>query len=186
MKCANLFIVGPMGAGKSTIGRRVAERLGFRFLDCDRVLEERTGADIPLIFDLEGERGFRARESALLDELTQLQAIVLATGGGAVLQTSNRDALRNRGFVVMLRTSVEEQLRRMRFDRSRPLLQTPDRQQRLTELAEARNPIYESVADFSIGTDGKRIHRVANQIAREYERARECELKRMALRHENT
>jgi len=185
MKCANLFIVGPMGAGKSTIGKRVADRLGFRFMDCDRVLEQRTGANIPLIFDLEGEQGFRDRESALLEELTQLQAIVLATGGGVVLDPANRTALRERGFVVMLRTSVEEQLRRMRFDRSRPLLQTPDRQKRLTEMAETRNPIYESVADFSIGTDGKRVQRVVHQIAREFERERERELKRMAIRHEN-
>lgn len=185
MKCANLFLVGPMGAGKSTIGKRLADRLGFRFMDCDRVLEERTGANIPLIFDLEGEQGFRKRESALLDELTRLQGLVLATGGGAVLDPTNRSALRQRGFVVLLRTSVEEQLRRTRFDRSRPLLQTPDRNERLTRLAEARNPLYESVADFAIDTDGKRLQRVLYQIVREYGRERERELQHVAIRHEN-
>ena len=185
MRCENLFLVGPMGAGKTTIGKRVADRLGFRFMDCDRVLEERTGADIPLIFDLEGETGFRAREKSLLDELTQLKAIVLATGGGAVLDPANRNALGTRGFVVLLRTSVEEQLRRTRFDRARPLLQTPDRQQRLLQMAETRNPLYESIADFAIGTDGRRVHRVVHQIIREYERKREQELRQVAMQHGN-
>ncbi len=165
-----------MGAGKTTIGRRLAERLEMRFLDCDRVLEERTGADIPLIFDLEGEEGFRSRERALLDDLTRQDGVVLATGGGAVLNDQNRANLRARGFVVYLNTSVDEQLRRTRFDRSRPLLQVPDRRQRLMAMARTRTPLYQQVADFTIATDGKRMHRVVSAIARQFQRQRDSNI----------
>ncbi len=168
MSATSLFLVGPMGAGKSTIGRRLAQRLGLDFCDVDRVLEERTGVDIPLIFELEGEEGFRAREKALLDELTRVPGVVLATGGGAVLDPENRAWLQSRGIVVFLRTSVQEQLRRLAHDRHRPLLQTPDRQARLEGLRAIRDPLYRQIADIVIETDSKRVHRVAQQIARRY------------------
>ncbi len=168
MKQPNVFLVGPMAAGKSTVGRRLARSLGYGFHDCDRELEERTGVDIPLIFELEGESGFRAREKSLLDELTHLERIVLATGGGAVLDPENRARLVGRGFVVYLCTSVEEQLRRTQRDRKRPLLQTDDRRARLEALKEEREPLYEQVADFTVSTDSRHMHRVVQSIARRF------------------
>ncbi len=169
MKAPNLFLVGPMAAGKSTVGRRLAQRLGYTFQDCDRELEERTGVDIPLIFELEGEAGFRAREKTLLDELTQQEGIVLATGGGAVLDPDNRTCLMGRGFVVYLCTSVEEQLRRTRRDQKRPLLQTDDRRARLESLKRERDPLYEQVADFTVSTDSRHMRRVVQSISRWFE-----------------
>jgi len=168
MKELSLFLVGPMGAGKTTIGRRLARKLDYEFVDCDRVLEQRTGVDIPLIFEFEGEEGFRNRESALLDELTQKQRVVLATGGGAVLRPENRAHLLCRGFVVYLQTSVAEQLRRTQHDTNRPLLQTPDRRAKLEELRQVRDPLYREVADLAIITDGRRTHRVVQEIARRF------------------
>jgi len=164
----NLFLVGPMGAGKSTIGRRLAKRLNRPFLDSDRALEEHTGADIPLIFELEGECGFRKREKALLDELTQREGIVLATGGGAVLDPENRAHLVCRGFVVYLKTSVEEQLRRTKHDRRRPLLQTSDRRARLEALGRVRDPLYRETADLVVATDGRHVQRVVQLIANRF------------------
>ncbi len=155
-------MVGSMGAGKTTMGRQLAYKLGYQFYDSDHVLEERTGVDIPTIFDYEGEEGFRERESSVINELTQLDDIVLATGGGAILRTENREALKNRGFVVYLRISIREQLKRTSNDKNRPILQIPDKQAKLIELANIRNPIYEELADFSIDT-----HRFfANKIRR--------------------
>jgi shikimate kinase len=168
MTVTSVFLVGPMGAGKSTIGRRLARRMGFAFFDVDRVLEERTGADIPLIFELEGEDGFRSREKALLDELTLQSKTVVATGGGAVLDADNRCRLKSRGFVVYLKTSIDEQLRRLAHDRQRPLLQTPDRRERLESLRRERELFYQEVADLVLETDRQRIHRVVQQIARRY------------------
>jgi shikimate kinase len=168
MKAPNLFLVGPMAAGKSTVGRRLAQHLDYRFQDCDRQLEERTGVDIPLIFELEGEAGFRAREKALLDELTQQQGIVLATGGGAVLDPDNRACLMGRGFVVYLCTSVEEQLRRTHRDHKRPLLQTSDRRARLEALKAERDPLYEQVADYTVSTDSRHMQRVVQSITRRF------------------
>jgi len=168
MTVTSVFLVGPMGAGKSTIGRRLARRLGYAFYDVDRVIEERTGVDIPLIFELEGEEGFRTREKALLDELTQPPQTVVATGGGAVLDAENRSRLKSRGFVVYLQTSVEEQLRRLAHDRHRPLLQTADRRERLEALRAVREPLYREVADLVLETDAKRIQRMVQLIARHY------------------
>ncbi len=168
MKPPNVFLVGPMAAGKSSVGRRLARRLDYAFRDCDRELEERTGVDIPLIFELEGETGFRAREKALLDELTDQEKIVLATGGGAVLDPENRARLMGRGFVVYLCTSVEEQLRRTRQDRKRPLLQTNDRRARLEALKKERDPLYEEIADFTVSTDSRHMQRVVQSITRRF------------------
>lgn len=145
-----IFLIGPMGSGKTTVGRHLARRLGMEFLDLDLELQDRCGVEVAVIFDIEGEAGFRQRESALLDELTRRDGLVLATGGGSVLNEDNRRMLTERGLVVYLQTSVEQQLRRLERDKQRPLLQAPDRRRRLQELAENRNPIYESCADLVI------------------------------------
>ena len=141
-----------MGAGKSTIGRLLASELGLSFKDSDQEIEARTGADIPWIFDVEGESGFRDREEAMIDELTQLSEVVLATGGGAVLREVNRQNLRSRGTVVYLETTVAQQLKRTANDRNRPLLQSEDPRQVLTDLMKERAPLYEDVADLVVST----------------------------------
>jgi shikimate kinase len=138
---ASVFLVGMMGAGKSTIGRLLAQALRFEFVDADRELEARSGVPIPTIFEIEGEAGFRRREAALLDELTQRPRIVLATGGGAILDANTRDALRQRGLVIYLRASSDEIVRRTRHDRSRPLLQTDNPRSRIDELLVQREPL---------------------------------------------
>jgi len=148
----NVFLVGLMGAGKTSVGKMLAKRLGKTFHDSDHVIEARTGVRIPVIFEIEGEAGFRARESAVIDELTALDNIVLATGGGAVLAPANRDALRGRGTVVYLRASVDELWNRTRHDRNRPLLQTQDPRGRLAELHEQRDPLYREVAHIVLDT----------------------------------
>ena len=147
---ANLFLIGPMGAGKTSIGRRLAEHLKLPFLDLDVVFEERTGASIALTFDIEGESGFRKRESALLAELVSGRGLILSTGGGAILEAGNRELLRNNGFVVWLDTDVDTQLRRLHADRHRPLLMGADRRQRLMQMAALRNPLYAETADLRI------------------------------------
>ncbi|MHB8448539.1 MAG: shikimate kinase [Rudaea sp.] len=146
----NLFFIGPMGAGKSTLGKRVAETLGLPFFDLDHEIQEHCGADIPLIFDIEGEAGFRRRESATLAEFAAREGIVLATGGGAILDADNRRTLRERGFVVYLETTVDEQLERLARDRKRPLLAAPDRRERLLALAAQRDPLYREIADLTL------------------------------------
>ena len=161
-----LFLIGPMGAGKTTIGRQLARLLKRQFLDSDREIEQRTGVNIPLIFELEGEAGFRARERSVLDELTQLPDIVLATGGGAILDPENRKHLSERGRVVYLETSVEQQLARTGRDRNRPLLQTEDPKRRLEELFVIRDPLYREIADLTLLTDGRTARDVVNQILR--------------------
>lgn len=153
----SIFLVGPMGAGKTTIGRRVAESLGLDFLDTDEEVERRTGTTISIIFEIEGEAGFRKREHQALSDLTARQGVVLATGGGAVLLPENRELLRSRGTVVYLRTSVAEQLRRTRNSTHRPLLQGDDPEQRLREMALAREPLYESVADLVVESPGRKV-----------------------------
>lgn len=150
----NLVLVGPMGAGKTSIGRQLAKRLGLAFVDCDHLLEERTGAAVPVIFECEGEAGFRQRESALISELMLGRDQLVATGGGAVLDEANRRALSARGFVVHLQVSVPQQLERLARDRSRPLLAGDDKQARLEALAAVRGPIYAALADLEFNADG--------------------------------
>lgn len=164
-----IFLIGPMGAGKSTIGKRLATSLGLLFLDSDREIEARTGVDIPLIFEIEGEEGFRRRERDMIEHLTTQDGIVLATGGGAVLAESNRQALRQRGIVVYLQTSVAEQLRRTHRDHRRPLLQTEDREARLQALMQQREPLYRETASITINTNGDAISNVVQQIINEVE-----------------
>jgi shikimate kinase len=168
---SNLFLVGPMGAGKSTIGRRLATHFGLPFLDLDEEIESRTGASVTLIFELEGEAGFRKRESSLLVELAQREGLVLSTGGGTVLEAQNRDVLRARGYVLWLRASVAQQLRRLDRDRKRPLLAGPDRRERLEELAAQRDPLYAEVADHEVHGSDQNVGSVAQRLALELERA---------------
>jgi len=160
----NIFLVGPMGAGKTTIGRQLAKSLGMEFLDSDHEIEQRTGADIPLIFDLEGEAGFRHREQAVIDELTQRTGVVLATGGGAVLSAENRVHLSRRGRVIYLHASVDQLVTRTARDRNRPLLQTDDPHARLESLMAVRDPLYREVADLIIETGGRTVRQVVKQI----------------------
>ena len=167
----SIFLIGPMGAGKTTIGRRLALALHREFLDSDQEIERRAGASIPLIFAVEGETGFRTREKAVIAELTRRPNIILATGGGVVLDPDNRRCLAGRGFVVYLCASVDEQLRRTRFDHNRPLLQTADPQARLTQLVEQRDPLYREVADCIISTEGQPIKQVVRDILRRLESA---------------
>jgi shikimate kinase len=153
----NIFLIGPMGAGKSAIGRQLARQLARPFTDSDRLLEQRTGVDIRTIFEFEGEAGFRQRESRLIDEVTRKAGIVLATGGGVVTVEQNRRWLQARGAVVYLCATVETQLRRTARDRSRPLLHTPDRHARLTQLWQQRDPLYREIADIIINTDRRAV-----------------------------
>jgi len=165
----NIFLIGPMGAGKSTIGRHLAEFLGKDFQDTDHEIEKRTGASIPLIFEIEGETGFRNRESSVLNDLTNKSNLVLATGGGVVLSVDNRRTLHNRGVVVYLHAPLETLLQRTRRDRHRPLLQTTDRRRTMEEILKAREPIYRLTADMVIETAHRSPVSVAREIARKLE-----------------
>lgn len=160
----NLILVGPMGAGKSTIGRLLAKELKLSFKDSDKEIEQRTGANIPWIFDVEGEAGFREREQAVIGELCKLDGVVLATGGGAVLRPENRAALHAGGRVVYLHTSVEQQLDRTSRDRNRPLLRTADPGKVLAELLRIRDPLYREIADVIIETDERPPRMVVQEI----------------------
>lgn len=152
-KPGSFYLVGPMGAGKTTIGKMLAESLGLPFCDVDREVEERSGVDIPWIFDMEGEEGFRDRESAMIEELSEGPCAIIATGGGAVLREENRRIMSSRGYVIYLCTTVEEQLRRTAKDRKRPLLQTGNPEETLRRLMAEREPLYLSVADLTMETD---------------------------------
>jgi len=160
----NIFLVGPMGAGKSAVGRQLARLLHLDFRDSDEEIEARTGVDIPFIFEKEGEDGFRKRESNAIDDLTRKEGIVLATGGGAVVDPQNRNHLGARGFVIYLYTTVDQQLARTRKGRDRPLLENDDPRQVLASLMEQRDPLYRDIADLVVATDGRKVKAVANEI----------------------
>ncbi|RCS56586.1 shikimate kinase AroK [Parvibium lacunae] len=160
----NVALIGPMGAGKSTVGRLLARELGLSFVDSDHEIEARTGVKIPVIFDLEGEAGFRRREAQIVDELTQRDNMVLATGGGAILQAENRDHLRSRTTVIYLRASLNELWHRVQHDRNRPLLQSENPRQKLAQLLEQRMPLYEQTAHFTVESNGHSAHHVINKI----------------------
>ncbi len=164
-----IFLVGPMGAGKTTVGRRLAKALGLEFVDSDQAIVERTGASIPLIFDIEGEDGFRRREAQMLEELTARDNVVVATGGGAVLREANRRLLKERGTVIYLRARLDDLLARTARDRNRPLLQTDDPRATLARLLEEREPLYREVADLVITTGKGGVQRVVKEILRRLE-----------------
>ncbi len=159
-----IFLVGMMGVGKTTIGRQLASQLGREFVDLDHAIEARCGVRVATIFDIEGEAGFRRRETALLDEYSRCQGLVLATGGGAVLAEDNRRMLRERGCVVYLRAGVDELYRRVARDRNRPLLRTQDPRQRIADLLAQREPLYESVADVTLDTADQPIAQVLRSL----------------------
>lgn len=158
----NIFLIGPMGAGKTTMGRQIARRLNMDFEDSDHAIEAHTGVDIPLIFEKEGEVGFRKREMAVIDELTQQSQLVLATGGGAVLAKENRQYLKNRGIVIYLHSDIKYLLERVRHDKKRPLLQTADPAATLRKIMQIREPLYRETADIIINTGQQSIRAVIN------------------------
>lgn len=162
----SVFLIGPMGSGKTAVGRSLARSLGVAFHDSDAEVERRTGVDIPFIFEKEGEAGFRAREREAIEALTRLERIVLATGGGAVLSPENRRHLAERGVVVYLETSVTQQADRVRHGRNRPLLDEGDIAGRLGELMDVRSPLYSGIADHTVSTDGRRVPAVVEEILR--------------------
>lgn len=162
-----LFLIGPMGSGKTTVGRVLAEKLGLAFVDVDEMIETRCGVEVDRIFEIEGEAGFRRRETQMLDELTQSDHQIVATGGGSILSEHNRSLLKSRGTTVWLKTSVQQQLRRLARDRRRPLLQTPDRRARLEAMALVRDPLYAECADIIVQSANITPQAMAHRAARE-------------------
>lgn len=160
----NIFLIGPVGAGKSTIGRQLASALKMDFFDSDREIEKRCGVDIDWIFDLEGEAGFRQREQDILDELANRQGIVLATGGGAVTLADNRTLLSSRGKVVYLQASIEQQVQRTARDKKRPLLQVEDKKAQLMKMMEEREPLYREISDITVETTGSTVRNIVQRI----------------------
>ena len=164
MSHRNIILIGPMGSGKSTIGNIIAKRLNREFQDSDHHIEERTGVDIARIFDVEGEQGFRDRESQALKELLSVNDRVIATGGGSVLRPENQKLLKQQGYIVFLDTSLNQQMQRLRRDKKRPLLQTENPRARLEALSEERRPIYLDLADLAVKTDKRVARRLAADI----------------------
>jgi shikimate kinase len=160
----NIFLVGPMGVGKTTIGRMLAKELGLEFYDSDHEIERRAGADISWIFDVEGEEGFREREAHVIDELSHMNGVLVATGGGSVLHQENRQNLQSRGVVVFLDTSLELQVKRTEKDKKRPLLQRGDRVEVLEKLKQERHPVYEEVADLRVFVGDGSSRRLVSSI----------------------
>ncbi len=169
MRAQNIFLIGPMGAGKSTVGRQLAEALSYTFKDSDQEIQRRTGVDIPTIFEFEGEDGFRNRERQMIEDLVGEERLVLATGGGAVLDAENRQNLTARGVVIYLHCTPEQQYSRTSRDRNRPLLQTEDPLARLRELMEERDPLYRQVADLVVSTEKRGTASVVKEIRRRLE-----------------
>jgi shikimate kinase len=164
MRKSNIYLVGPMGAGKSTIGRVLAAELHLSFRDSDKVIEDRTGADIPWIFDMEGEEGFRDRESAVLDELSTEEQSVIATGGGIILRAQNRELMKASGYVCYLTASIDQLVERTARDKKRPLLQVENPRQKIIDLLAMRDPLYREAADFIINTDRRSPKLVVQEI----------------------
>lgn len=160
----NIYLIGPMGVGKTTIGRQLAAHLGLTFKDSDQEIVNRTGVTIPTIFDIEGEEGFRKRESDMLAQLCHERGVVVATGGGAILREENRTLLGETGWVVYLNASIDQLVRRTARDKNRPLLQTEDPRAKLVALMEQREPIYRAVADIAVCTENRSIGNVIKEI----------------------
>ena len=167
MSSGNLFLVGLMGAGKTTVGKLLSKHLGKRFIDADHEIEQRTGVKISVIFELEGEEGFRAREEVVIGDLTQQADIVLATGGGAILREANRHALRDRGTVIYLRASADDLWRRTRNDKNRPLLQTENPRAKLQELLNQRDPLYRETAHLIVDTGEQNVQKLVRHLEQE-------------------
>ena len=168
MTSKNIVLVGPMGSGKTTVGRRLAHELNKDFFDTDHEIIDKTGVTIDHIFDIEGEEGFRKRESKILENLCQMSNIILATGGGIVIKSKNREILKNSGLVVYLSSSVDQLLRRTAKSKTRPLLEnSTDRRKTITDLIEARDLYYREVSSLVVDTTGKKFHEVINIIKRE-------------------
>jgi len=167
----NIYLIGLMGAGKTTIGRQLAKALKVPFYDSDKAIEESTGVDIPTIFEFEGEEGFRDREQKMIQQLTEMHGIVLATGGGAILREQNRKALKEHGFIVYLQCSVDRILERTRRDTQRPLLQTDNPRERLENLFAQREPLYLACADYKIDTGAMQSKAAVNRILEQYKSA---------------
>ena len=164
----NIYLVGLMGAGKTTIGRQLAKSLGLPFYDSDKAIEESTGVDIPTIFEFEGEQGFRDREQKMLQQLTELKGIVLATGGGAILREENRKLLKENGIVIYLQCSIDRIMERTRRDTQRPLLKTADPKERIEQLYKEREPLYLNCADLVVDTGIMQSKAAVNYILEEY------------------
>ena len=160
----NIFLIGPMGSGKSAVGRYLARTLHLSFVDSDDEIESRTGVDIPFIFEKEGETGFRRREAVVIDDLSKMDGVVLATGGGAIIDDESRSRLGGRGFVVYLYTTVDQQVSRTQRGRERPLLENGDPRETLEALLAKRDPLYREIADIVVETDGRKVSSVANEI----------------------
>jgi shikimate kinase len=160
----NIFLIGPMGSGKSAVGKALAKQLGAAFHDSDNEIEARTGVDIPRIFEEEGEAAFREREREVIALLTALEPVVVSTGGGAILLAENRALLAGRGIVVYLETSIRQQVARVQHGRHRPLLHDVDPAKKLAELMEARAPLYRGTADITVSTDGRKVQQVVDRI----------------------
>ncbi|MDD5579964.1 MAG: shikimate kinase AroK [Methylobacter sp.] len=169
MQSENIYLIGLMGAGKTTIGRQLARALSVPFYDSDKAIEESTGVDIPTIFEFEGEEGFRDREQKMIQQLTQMKGIVLATGGGAILREENRKLLKESGFIVYLQCSVARILERTRRDTQRPLLKTANPRERIETLFAQREPLYLSCADYKIDTGIMQNKAVVSHILEEYQ-----------------
>ncbi|MCU7893310.1 MAG: shikimate kinase AroK [Candidatus Thiodiazotropha sp. (ex Ustalcina ferruginea)] len=170
MRLQSLFLIGPMGAGKTTVGKQLAEHYRMEFIDSDHEIQRRTGVDIPTIFEFEGESGFRQREHTVIDELTSREGIVLATGGGAVIREDNRKSLSARGVVIYLHCSVQQQFERTHRDKNRPLLSTSDPMKKLTTLMAERDPLYRQTADILVSTEGRNTQSVVQDIRKQIEK----------------
>jgi len=166
----NLILIGPMGSGKTTVGKQLAKRTRMDFVDSDHMIEDRCGVSISTIFDIEGEDGFRKRETKMLEELCDRSGIVLATGGGAITMEENRILLRKSGFVVYLKTSIETQLARTQKNQNRPLLENVDAQKKLTDLMEERGALYEQEADLVVTSGERIVSKVVDEIMQAIEK----------------
>jgi len=160
----NYFLIGPMGAGKTSVGRHLAELIKLDFVDSDTEIEARTGVDIAYIFEKEGEEGFRRREKKIIDEISSREGVVLATGGGAIMDVENRKNLSSRGYVIYLYTNVKIQVERVKKGRERPLLTNKDPEKILKDLMEVRDPLYREIAECVITTNGRHINSIAKEI----------------------
>ena len=165
-KYKNIYLIGLMGSGKTTLGKILSKKLDKDFYDSDQVIEEKLGVNVPMIFEYEGEAGFREREKDILKELVSKQNIVLATGGGIILSESNRDLLAKNGIVIYLKSNQKDLVLRMKNDKTRPLLKNGNVELIIKKLCQEREPLYEQIADFEIATKNKRIHEVVNEIIR--------------------